>query len=242
MRSSRIPVRLVFLIGVLSGLVADAPAAYGQGEQPAPGCDPAATPALQFAGLPDRIPYGRTEEYGFLRNPASAQRVPEPVVLTVFVDGENIYQDTTRERGDDLYLLTLYIYGHAARINLTFVEVAPDGSSCQRVLNKVIRGFRDGSRFEAWVERAGSRRPAHRFPRGAGLSFVFKDRFAADTPYRVCWRRPNGGGGKCRRHRAGEARRPDSLFAPAPAQPGRWVATWRTGGLIVATWTFDIVP
>jgi hypothetical protein len=241
MRCIRTPVRLVFLIGVLNVLAAAAPAAYAQVEPPAPACDPNVTPALQFAGLPDRIPFGRVEEYGFVRHPESDRRVPEPVVLTVFDEGESIYQDTTRGRGDDLYLLTLYVFGHGVRVNLKFVEVAPDGSSCQRELNKFVRGFRDGKRFEAWVERAGSRRPAHSFPAGAGLSFVFKDRFAPDTPYRVCWRRPNGAGGRCRPHRTGEPRHPDSLFASAPPQPGRWVATWRTGGLIVATWTFTIV-
>jgi hypothetical protein len=228
-------------VGVLSGLAGGAPAAHAQGDQP-PACDPAVPPALQFASLPDRIPFGRTEEYGFVGSPASDRSVPEHVVLSVFAQGRRIYRDVTSERGDDLYLLTLYIYGGGARVNLTFTEVAPDGSPCRRELNKQVRGFRDGRRFEAWVERAGSRRRAHSFPPRAGLSFVFKDRFSYETPYRLCWHRPNGGDRKCRRHRTGEARRPDSLFASAPAEPGRWIAVWRTGGVIVATWAFRIVP
>jgi hypothetical protein len=235
--------RLVFFVAALSGLAALPPAAHAQGDQPVPACDPAVPSALQFEGLPERIPYGRWEEYGFIRNPASDRKVPEPVALTLFDAGRKIFGDTTRSRGDDLYLLVVYIEGSAGlRVNLTFTEIAPDGSSCRRVLNKQVRGFRDGKRFEAWVERAGSHRPAHVFPPGIGLSFVFKDRFSYETPYRLCWHRPNGGKRKCRPHRTGEARRPDTLFASAPRQPGPWTATWRTGGLIVATWTFKVTP
>jgi hypothetical protein len=234
-------IRTVSVLAVLTGIAGSAPAAQAQGAQPLPDCDPAVPPAVVFAGLPDRIPYGRTEEYGFIRNPASDRKVPHPVVLDVIDEGQSIYKDTTRSRGDDLYVLTLYVFGSPVRVNLQFTEVAPDGSSCHRILAKRVSGMRDGKRFEAWVERAGSRRPAHAFPPGAGLSFVFTDRFSWGTPYRLCWHRPNGSKRKCRPHRTGQqARRPDSLFATAPKQRGPWIATWRTGGLIVATWRFRV--
>jgi hypothetical protein len=236
-------IRTVSVLAALTGIAGAAPAAHAQNEQALPACDPAVPSGLVFAGLPDRIPYGLTEEYGFVRNPASDRKVPYPVVLNVFEAGTSIYGDTTRSRGDDLYLLTLYVFGSPARVHLQFTEVAPDGSSCHRVVEKRVRGRRDGERFEAWVERAGSRRPARAFPPGVGLSFVFTDRFSWGTPYRLCWHRLNGSRRSCRPHRTGdEARRPDSLFATAPTQQGPWIATWRTGGLIVATWRFRITP
>lgn len=233
----------VSVVAALSGIAGGVPAAQARNGQPAPACDPAVPSALMFAGLPDRIPYGLTNEYGFVGNPASDRKVPEPVVLNVFEAGESIYSDTSRSRGDDVYLLTVYIFGPPVRVSLQFTEVAPDGSSCQRVLEKRVRGMRDGKRFEARVERAGSRRPARAFPPGVGLSFVFTDRFSWGTPYRLCWHRLNGSKRRCRPHRTDEqARRPDSLFATAPTQRGPWIATWRTGGLIVATWRFWITP
>jgi hypothetical protein len=238
----RTAITTVSVLAALTGIVGGVPAAQAQDVQPLPACDPAVPSALVFAGLPDRIPYGRTEEYGFVRNPASDRKVPEPVVLNVFEAEESIYRDTTRSRGDDLYLLTLYVFGSPVRVNLQFTEVAPDGSRCQRVLEKLVRGMREGKRFKAWVEQAGRRRPARAFPPGVGLSFVFTDRFSRGTPYRLCWHRLNGDKRRCRPHRTGEARRPDSLFATAPTQRGPWIATWRTGGLIVATWRFRVTP
>ena len=239
MRCARTATSLAVVAAAAAVLAVSAPAAAAQDP---PACDPATPPGVQFVRLPDRIPYGQLVVYGFETNAASTSNVYSLVDLTLFDDvGERFYRDSTHLRGNDLYNLRIYVWAKFIRARLRFFEAALDGSTCQRTVEKKVFGFREGPRYDNFVSRAGSQRPSHSFPVGAPLSFVFTDRFAYDIPYRLCWQ-PFGKRGerKCRKHRSGEARKPDTLLARAPLDRGRWIATWRTGGLIVAAWPFTI--
>jgi hypothetical protein len=238
-RSAGAAKRAAGALTALAGLVLIAGAQAAQQNPPAPACDPATVPAVRFDGLPERIPFGKTEEYGIADDLAAPNRVLGPVALNVINQGKSIYKDRTTVRGDDLYLLTLYIFGGHASVELEYTERSPEAQLCVRKLGRRVVGFKDGKRFQGWVEVAGRPRPRHSFPAGASLSFVFTDRFSYGTPYRLCWQRLSGRDRHCRRQRTGVERKPSSLFAPAPP-PGSWQANWRVGGRIVTAWRFRV--
>jgi hypothetical protein len=242
MRCVRTPTSLAIAAAAVAVLGVSAPTAAAQTAQNPPACESATPPAVQFVRLPDRIPYGQLVVYGFETNAASTSNVYSLVELSVFDDlGERLYRDSTHLRGYDLYNVRIYVAAKFIRIRMRYSEGALDGSTCLRTVEKKVVGFRDGPRYDNFVSRAGSQRRSHSFPVGAPLSFVFTDRFSIDNPYRLCWQ-PLGKRGErtCRKHRSGEARKPDTLLARAPLERGRWIATWRSGGLIVASWTFTI--
>jgi hypothetical protein len=91
-------------------------------------------------------------------------------------------------------------------------------------------------RFTGYVEGVGSG-PGHAFVVGDGLNLAFRDDVASRTRYRVCWAR-RATRPHCWVRRTGRVGLTSKIFTAAPANVGVYVARWRVGGRVVASWRF----
>jgi hypothetical protein len=91
-------------------------------------------------------------------------------------------------------------------------------------------------RFQGYVAGAVTG-PGHSFFVGDGLNVVFRDRGAARTRYRVCWRTP-GHGPRCWSRRTARRGATSRIFTGAPKFVGSYTVRWHVNGTVVATWRF----
>lgn len=106
-----------------------------------PGCEGATAPALRFAGLPSRVPFGRAERFGVEDSyRTSSTAVGGITVEMVGGDGDVFFEGLLRGRGSRLLWIQLDLEDPPARVYATFVEEAPDLSRCVREISRLVRG------------------------------------------------------------------------------------------------------
>ena len=128
----------------LLGVAACAPVlatgfATDAGAQTAAPCDPAIEPAVEFAGLPERVPIGKTETFGFQRTFATQLRAVGPYNVEMADQRNRVFFNGQAAHLRARFWIRLVFEERFNNVTFTYREIDDaSGATCEREISQRV--------------------------------------------------------------------------------------------------------